>query len=260
MFKKIVGKVGRFTISYLNSLGNLTIMSMKAFISIRKTSTYIDQVIESFIYIGRDSLPLLVTTSLFMGLVVGVQIGMQSGSLTPPWVEGGIILRLVLLEMGPIISGLVLAGRVSSGISSEIGEMNVTEQIDALRTTAIDPVEYLVMPRVLAGMFAVPILIIWGDIISILFGFVSTYFSIGLTWSGFLKGMRSAFAPTDVYTSIIKGFVFGIIMTLFGCYFGLQAKHGAKGVGRSTTYAVIWASIVIIVMDYIISAALFFVW
>ncbi len=260
MLEKTINRVGIFAVSYFNSLGNLTIMSIKALLAVRKTRTYIDQVIESFMYIARDSLPLLIITSAFMGLVVGVQIGMQSGPLTPPWIEGGIIIRLVLLEMGPIISGLVLAGRISAGISSEIGEMNVTEQIDALHTTAIDPVEYIVMPRILTGMIAVPILIIWGDIISIFFGFVSTNISIGLTWAGFLKGMRSSFVPTDIYTSIIKGFVFGIIMTSFGCFFGLQAKHGAKGVGKSTTNAVIWSSIVIIIMDYIISAALFFVW
>lgn len=260
MLKRFIKEIGGIAVSFINSLGNLTIMSFKALIAVRKSHTYIDQIIESFVYIGKDSLALLVTTSLFMGLVIGVHIGSQTLNLTPPWVEGGIILKLVLLEMGPIISGLVLAGRVGAGISSEIGEMNVTEQIDALRSTAIDPIEYIVMPRVLAGMFAIPILIIWGDLISILFGFISTSLSIGLTWSGFVKGMESVFEPTDVYTSIIKGFIFGIIITLFGCYFGLQAKQGAKGVGKATTYAVVWSSIVIIIMDFIISVSLLLIW
>lgn len=254
-----IRKIGRLAISFLTSLGRLSIMGMKTLLAVKKVHIYADQITESFTYIGRDSFPLLLASSAFMGLVVGLQIGMGSGPLTPAWVEGGVVIKLVLLEMGPIIFGLLLAGRVSSGIASEIGEMNVTEQIDALRTAAIDPVEYIVMPRVLAGVLAVPILIVWGDIISILFAYASMYLSVGMAWSGFLEGMRAAFVPKDMYTSVIKGFVFGLIITLFGCYFGLQASHGAKGVGRSTTFAVIWASIVIIILDYGISAALFLV-
>ena len=244
----------------MDSVGNFTVMSFKTFVALKKVATYADQVLKSFIYVGRDSIPLLVTSSVFMGLVVGLQVGKGAGPLTPPWVIGGIVVRLVFLEMGPIIFGLLLAGRISAGISSEIGEMNVTEQIDALRTSAIDPVEYIVMPRLLAGILAVPILIVWGDLISIILGFVSTYFAIGLSWSTFLKGMRDGFVSTDMYTSIIKGFVFGIIITLFGSYFGLKAEHGAKGVGRATTYAVIWSSMILIIVDYLLSAILSFIW
>lgn len=260
MLKTLIIKIGKFTYSFFNSIGDFTVMSIKTMIALKKVPTYIEQVIKSFVYIGKDSTPLLVTSAVFMGLVVGLQVGMGAGPFTPPWVEGGIIIKLVLLEMGPIIFGLLLAGRVSSGISSEIGEMNVTEQIDALRTSAIDPIEYIVMPRLLSGFFAVPLLIIWGDIISIIFAFISTYFTNGLTWPGFVKGMRSGFVPTDMYTSVIKGFVFGIIIILLGCFFGLRAQHGAKGVGKATTSAVIWSSIVLIIMDYLISAILSFIW
>ncbi len=259
MFKRILTRIGTLTVSFLSSLGNVSIVSVKALIAVRKIHTYTDQLIESFIYIGRDSLPLLLASSAFLGLVVGLQIGIGASPLTPRWVQGGIIIKLIFLEMGPVVFGLLLAGRISSGISSEIGEMSVTEQIDALRTSAIDPVEYIVMPRVLAGTVAVPMLIVWGDIVSILSAFASDHMSTGLTWATFVMGMREAFVPKDLYTSVVKGVIFGMVITLFGCYFGLQAKHGAKGVGKSTTYAVIWASIVIIIMDYAISAGLFLV-
>lgn len=260
MLKNIVLEIGKITISFFYFIGDLMIMSTRAIIAVKKIPTYTEQLIKNFGYIGRDSLPLLVTSSVFMGLVVGLQVGMGAGPFTPPWVMGGIIIKLVFLEMGPIIFGLLLANRVSAGISSEIGEMNVTEQIDALRTSAIDPIEYIVMPRLLASVLAVPILIVWGDLISLIFAFISTYFTEGLTWTGFVKGMRGGFAPTDMYTSIIKGVVFGIIIALIGCYFGLQAKHGAKGVGKATTFAVIWSSIILIIMDYLISAILSFIW
>ncbi len=260
MFKKLTIKVGKSTISFFSSIGDLALMSFKTASALKKAPTYMEQVVKSFNYVGINSLPLLLTSAVFMGLVVGLQVGMGSGPLTPPWVEGGIIIKLVLLEMGPIVFGLLLAGRISAGIAAETGEMNVTEQIDALRTSAIDPVEYIVMPRLLAGIIAIPLLIVWGDLISIFFGFVSTHFITGLSWPGYVKGMRGGFHSTDMYTSIIKGFVFGIIITQFGCYFGINARHGAKGVGRATTNAVIWASIILIIVDYLLSGILSLIW
>ena len=260
MIKKNIRSIGRASILYFEGLGSLTLLFFRGLIAIRKSLRYMDQIVDSFLYIGRFSMPIIAITSIFMGLVLGVQIGTQISPETPRWVEGGLILRAVLLEMGPIVTGLILSGRVGSGIASEIGEMKVTEQIDAFRTTGIDPVEFLVMPRLAAGMIAIPVLVIYADAITLYFGFVSSYFTINLTWAGFVKGMRHVFLATDIYTSIIKGFIFSFVITAFGCYFGLNARHGARGVGRATTHAVIWSSIVILILDYIISAVLFFIW
>jgi len=260
MINEKIRTVGRASIAYFEGLGSLTLLFFHSLIASRKSFKFIDQIIDGFLYIGRFSIPIIIITSVFMGLVLGVQIGTQISPETPRWVEGGLILRAVLLEMGPVITGLILAGRVASGIASEIGEMKVTEQIDAFRTTGIDPVEFLVMPRLVAGMIAIPVLVIYADTIAVLFGFISSYFTINLTWAGFVKGMRHVFVATDVYTSIIKGFIFSIVITTFGNYFGLNAGHGARGVGKATTHAVIWASIVILILDYIISAVLFFIW
>jgi len=260
MLSSLFESIGSISIAYFQSLGRLTTLSVKSVLAMRRVHLYMEQVVGAFIYIGRYSFPIVFITSMFMGLVLGVQIGTQIGPSTPKWAEGGLIFRSVLLEMGPVVTGLILAGRVSSGIASEIGAMKVTEQIDALRTTAINPVEFLVMPRVLAGMIAIPVLVIYSDTIAVLFGFVSSYFTIDLSWAGFVKGVRHVFVPTDVFTSIIKGYFFGVIVTIFGCFFGLEAGHGARGVGRATTHAVIWASIVVLILDYIISALLFFIW
>ncbi len=260
MIKKLIITIGRLAITYFHQLGCLTILSFQSFFAIRKAPLYMAQIVDGFVYIGRYSIPIIIITSAFMGLVLGVQIGTQISPETPRWAEGGLILRAILLEMGPVVTGLILAGRVSSGIASEIGAMKVTEQIDALRTTAINPVEFLVMPRLVAGMIAIPVLVIYADAIAIFSGFISSYFTIQLTWTGFVKGMRHVFVATDVYTSIIKGFIFGIAITLFGCYFGMETGHGARGVGKATTHAVVWASIIILILDYIISAVLFFIW
>lgn len=258
--KKIINKIGRLTIAFFESYGQLTIMATQALIAFRKMPQYINQIVYQFIYIGRRSLPIVVITSLFIGLALGVQIGTQMSASTPAWVEGGLILRSVLLEMGPIIIGLILSGRVASGIASELGAMKVTEQIDALRVLAIDPIEYLVMPRMVAALIAIPVLLVFSDTIAIFSGYISSHFTIHLSWEGFIKGMRHVFQENDVYTSLIKALIFGQVIILFGSFFGLNSKRGAKGVGQATTLAVVWSSLEILALDYIISAILFFVW
>jgi phospholipid/cholesterol/gamma-HCH transport system permease protein len=238
----------------------MTIMIATALLALRRLPRYLEQVVEQYIYIGKRSLPLIVVSAVFMGLLMGVQIGTQMSETTPAWVEGGLILRTVLLEMGPIIMGIVLSGRVGSGIASELGTMKITEQVDALRTMGINPIEYLVMPRLLSGVIAFTTLIVFFDFLAIISAFVSSYFTIDMTWAGFVRGMRTSYVQTDIFTSLIKAFIFGFLVTGFGTFFGLETKTGAKGVGSATTNAVIWSSIAIIVLDYIISATLYMVW
>lgn len=235
-------------------------MIATALLALRRLPRYLEQVVEQYIYIGKRSLPLIVVSAVFMGLLMGVQIGTQMSETTPAWVEGGLILRTVLLEMGPIIMGIVLSGRVGSGIASELGTMKITEQVDALRTMGINPIEYLVMPRLLSGVIAFTTLIVFFDFLAIISAFVSSYFTIDMTWAGFVRGMRTSYVQTDIFTSLIKAFIFGFLVTGFGTFFGLETKTGAKGVGSATTNAVIWSSIAIIVLDYIISATLYMVW
>jgi phospholipid/cholesterol/gamma-HCH transport system permease protein len=253
-------RIGRVTEDFLRSYGRLTRMVLLALYALRKAPTYISEVVDQYMYIGKRSLPLITVSAVFMGLLMGVQLGTQMSPTTPAWVEGGLILRTVLLEMGPIIMGVVLAGRVGSGIASEIGTMKVTEQVDALRTMGIDPVEYLVMPRLLSGTIAFTMMIVFFDFLAIMASFVSSYFTIDMSWSGFVKGMRAEYVQTDVYTTLIKAFIFGFVIIIFGTFFGLETKMGAKGVGASTTRAVMWSAIGIIVLDYVISAVLYMMW
>ncbi len=258
--KNLMIKIGSKTIGFLKAYGRLTIMAVDSLLAFRKIPHYTQQIVEQFVYIGRRSLPLVILTSIFIGLALGVQIGTQMAPSTPAWIEGGLILRSMLLEMGPIIIGLILAGRISSGIASELGAMKVTEQIDALRVLAIDPVEYLVMPRMVAALVAIPVLLVFANTFGILSGYLSSHFTIHLTWEGFIKGMRHVFDERDIYTSLIKAVIFGQVIILFGSYFGMNSERGAKGVGNATTHAVVWSSLEILALDYIISAILFFIW
>lgn len=258
--KHLLIRLGHYTLLFFRTYGRMTIMIATALLALRRLPRYLEQVVEQYIYIGKRSLPLIVVSAVFMGLLMGVQIGTQMSETTPAWVEGGLILRTVLLEMGPIIMGIVLSGRVGSGIASELGTMKITEQVDALRTMGINPIEYLVMPRLLSGVIAFTTLIVFFDFLAIISAFVSSYFTIDMTWAGFVRGMRTSYVQTDIFTSLIKAFIFGFLVTGFGTFFGLETKTGAKGVGSATTNAVIWSSIAIIVLDYIISATLYMVW
>ncbi len=252
--------VGRNAARFMTAYGQVTILLFQTLVAFRKIPTYLPQIVEQYSNIERRSRPLVIVAASAMGFILGIQIGTQMDAATPKWYEGGLILRSVLLEMGPLIMALVLSGRVGSGIAAELGAMQVTEQIDALRVMAVDPVEFLVMPRIVAGLVAVPVLVIFAELVAILSGYVSAYFTIHLSWDGFMKGMTRAFAITDVFASLIKSTIFGVVFILFGCFFGMTAKRGAKGVGSSTTLAFVWSSVAILVLDYVISAVLFFIW
>ncbi len=247
---------GRAALTFFSYYGRFTIMSVQSFWAMRKIHIYHPQIVDEFIVIGRRSFPIVSITAIFMGLVLGVQIGTQMGSMTAKYVEGGLVLRAILLEMGPVITAVVVAGRAGAGIASELGTMVVTEQVDALRTMAISPIEILVMPRLVAGIFAIPALTVFSIAFSVFAGFVSTKFAINLDYAGFLKGMRMAFHQHDVFISLLKSLVFGIIVVLASCFWGLQSGKGARGVGNATTSAVVTSLLAIFILDYIISALL----
>lgn len=256
MIRNVLETYGRSGKTFFTYYGKLTIMSVQSFLAIHKMPIYRLQIIDEFIVIGRRSFPIVSITAIFMGLVLGVQIGTQMSSMTAKYVEGGLVLRAILLEMGPVITAVVIAGRAGAGIASELGTMVVTEQVDALRTMAIDPIEILVMPRLIAGIFAIPALTVFSNIFSISAGFISTKFAINLDYDGFVKGMRMAFHGHDVFISLFKSLIFGIVIILLSCFWGLNSGKGARGVGLATTSAVVSSLIAIFVLDYIISALL----
>jgi phospholipid/cholesterol/gamma-HCH transport system permease protein len=252
-------EIGSAFDTFFTEVGRAAIMTFNALAAIRKTRNYVQQIVEQFIQIGRRSLPLVLVTSVFVGLAIGVQVGFQMTGFTPHWMAGGMILRTLLIDLGPITIGLVLSGRISAGVAAELGTMKVTEQIEALRGFGIDPIEYLITPRLIAAMFAVPTLLVFSNFTAIIASYYSCHMTISLSWNEFVQGMRYSFYPSDLETSLIKGFVFGIVIVISGSFFGLNSQRGAKGVGTAATMAVVWASIAVFVLDYLISAILFYI-
>ena len=206
---------------------------------------------------GVNSLPLVLVTSIFTGGVSAVQAAYQFSDYVPMRYLGTAVGKAVVIELGPVLTALVVAGRVGASIAAEIGTMKVTEQIDALETLALDPVRYLVVPRFVAGFFMLPILVIFSDFIAILGGLAVSTFFLGLSSYTFLNGLKMFFHLSDVFGGLIKAFVFGSIIAIIGCYQGFKTEGGAEGVGRSTTRAVVLASVLILISDYIIASILF---
>ena len=257
--KKIISNIGSYSILAFTNIGILALMMFRAVASIKKAPKFVPQIVEQFVYIGRKSLVLVIVTSIFIGLAIGVEVGFQMTGFTPHWMAGGLILRTILIDLGPITLGLVLSGRISAGIASELGTMKVTEQIDALRSFAIDPVEFLILPRLIAALFAVPALLIFSNFTSIFFGYYSCHMTISLPWASFVKGLRFSYNFNDVIISLIKAFIFAIVIVISGSFFGLNSQRGAKGVGKATTQAVVWASIMVFVLDYVVSLIMFYI-
>ena len=191
--------------------------------------------------------------AVFTGLVTAVQSAYQITTYTPQYLIGSVVLQTVVIELAPVLIGLILAGRVGAGTAAELGTMRVSGQILALESLALDPIGFLVMPRVLAGLVMLPILVIFTDILAVMSGMMMTISKLSLTQFDFIKGMRLVFTPHDIFVGLIKAAAFGFIITLLGSYFGLNAKNGAKGVGISTTLSVISASAMILVLDYVVA-------
>jgi len=213
--------------------------------------------VDQMIYIGTRSVPIVILTSFFTGLVSSVQAAYQMEStITPKWFVGSLVGETILLELAPVITALVLAGRIGATITAEIGTMRVTEQIDALETLSIDPIAYLVFPRVFAALVMFPIIIIISDIFGILGGIFAANNALDVDTYQFMKGFKMWFKPWDAWYGIIKGLSFGLAITSISCYFGFYTKGGAQGVGNSTTSTVVTSCVAIMILDYILASLL----
>ncbi|MBD3169568.1 MAG: MlaE family lipid ABC transporter permease subunit [candidate division Zixibacteria bacterium] len=214
-------------------------------------------VLEQMLFMGVNSLPLVIFTSIFTGAVSAVQAAYQFHNYVPLRYLGTAVGKAVVIELGPVLTGLVVAGRVGAAIAAELGTMKVTEQIDALETMALDPVEFLVMPRYLAGLIMLPVLTVFADVVAILGGLAVSVWFVGVSSYTFLNGFKSFFEMQDLFAGLFKAGVFGSIIAIIGCYQGFITEGGAEGVGESTTRAVVLSSVLILVSDYMIAHLLF---
>ena len=225
---------------------------------IRHLYLYRHQVLLQCYAVGVGSLPLVCLISAFSGMAVAIQMAYQMESYVPDYMVGSIVVRSVVLVLSPILIGLVLAGRVGAGIASELGTMKVSEQVDALTSMAVDPVGYLMLPRILAGLTMIPVLVIFSSFVSIMTGFGMSVIKMDITVTDFIKGMKLDFMVYDIFVGLIKSTVYGGVLTFVGAYMGLQTQGGAQGVGQSATSAVVVSSALILILDYFLTLALLY--
>ncbi len=212
---------------------------------------------EQMLFMGVNSLPLVIFTSVFTGAVSAVQAAYQFQNFIPMRYLGTAVGKAVIIELGPVLTALVVAGRVGASIAAELGTMKVTEQIDALETMALDPVRYLVVPRFMAGIIMLPVLTIVADLVAILGGLVVAVNFLNLSSYTFLNGVKLFFDLQDLFAGLIKSVSFGGIIAIIGCFQGFRTTGGAEGVGISTTRAVVLSSILILLTDYAIATIIF---
>jgi len=207
--------------------------------------------------VGFDSLLLITVTSAFTGLVTSVQASYQTSGYIPTSLIGVLVAKSTMIELAPVLTGLVLAGKIGASIAAEIGTMKVSEQIDALQTMAIDPFDYLYLPRVIAGVLMFPLLTIFSNFIGIISAFLLSVIKYDVNSFSFFFNMKNFFLPADLWGGLVKAALFGFIITSLGTYFGSRTKDGAEGVGNAATVTVVYSSILVLITDFLVATLLF---
>ena len=214
-------------------------------------------VVDQMYIIGVQSLLLVLIVSVFTGAVAAVQAAYQFSTVVPLKYIGSVILRSVIIELGPVLTALIVGGRVGAAIAAELGTMRVTEQIDALEAMAINPVRYLVVPRVVAAVILLPVLTMIANAVAIFGGYVVSVTSIGVTTHTYVRGLQDFFYVKDLWSGLIKAVFFGAIIGWMGCYYGFRTEGGAEGVGVATTRAVVSSCVLVLILDYLLASVLF---
>jgi len=249
--------LGGNALELVTEVGAAGLLLWRSSLALRKFGRSVPLVVEQMRRIGVDSLPLVIITAVFTGAVTAVQAAYQLKEFVPKIYLGVAIYKSVTIELGPVLTALVVGGRVSASIAAELGTMRVTEQIDAMDAMAIDPVRYLVMPRIVAALIMLPIVTIFADVLAISGGFVVANLSLDVSVKTFVEGMKLYFFPHDVLGGLFKAFVFGGIIAVMGCTAGLRTFGGAVGVGRAATRAVVASCVLILISDYVLATLLF---
>ncbi len=250
--------IGRRGVSFISTLGGLCVMLGKFVISLKSIPRSIKIIFQQLYVIGVRSLPLVIVISVFVGAVAAWQAAYQFKFIGAPLrLLGHAVGKAVVIELSPVLSGLVVAGRVGAGITAELGTMRVTEQIDALDSMGISPIRYLVMPRMLACVLMMPLLVFFSNVIAILGGLVICVLGVDVSSETFLNGFQSSFNISDFINGLIKAAVFGLLIGLVGCYEGFRAGGGAQGVGQATTNSVVISCVLILVFNLIFAMLMF---
>jgi phospholipid/cholesterol/gamma-HCH transport system permease protein len=252
-----LASIGRSTLALLASIGHLTLYIGETLSHAVRPPFYWRELATQLLRIGYFSLPVVGMTALFTGAALALQIYAGGSRFSAEAVVPQIVAIGMVRELGPVLGGLMVTGRVAAAIAAELGTMKVTEQIDALTTLSTHPMKYLTVPRVLAATIAMPILAAIGNIIGVMGGFLVGVTQLGFNPATYIKNTVDFLEPIDIWSGLVKAAVFGFILAIMGCYHGMNSGRGAQGVGQATTNAVVSASVLILAANFILTNLFF---
>jgi phospholipid/cholesterol/gamma-HCH transport system permease protein len=257
MISIAVQSIGRKTLTFLQEFGQV----VQLFVDIIKSTPQLIRSRKNFFYqlehIGVNSIPLVLIIATFTGAVSAWQGAYQLKGIAPLSFLGSATSRSIITELGPVLTAVVIAGRVGASIAAELGSMKVTEQIDALETMGINPAAFLATPRFYASLLMMPILVIFADAVAVVGAYFISNFFLGVSFNVFFESARRYFAFSDFMFGLIKGMIFGGFTALLGCHIGFHTEGGAEGVGLSTIRSFVISSALILILDYILWTIIF---
>ncbi len=246
---RLVSKIGKASQTVAKHAGQMGLLVWSIILSLARLRVSFRDVLNQVYIMGVQSVPIVVITAILAGIVTSQQGGYQFTGSVPLYVMGSIVVESVVLELGPVLTAVVLVGRVGARITAELGTMEVSEQIDAFYSLGRDPISVLVAPRVVAGIFVVPVLTAIAIIVGIFAGLYSAHLTLGLGSESFWYGARLFWHNWDIVYSLTKALAFGLAIPLISCHMGLQTTGGASGVGRTTTASVMFMTLTVLIVD-----------
>lgn len=247
---------GRAVLDALSAVGRFAALMAELFRGLAEWRVWVPRAFDEAWNIGIGSLFIVLLISSFAGAVTALQAGYQFTGSIPIYVVGSLVTESVVLELGPVLVGLILAGRIGASYAAELGTMRVTEQIDALESLGRSPASYLLVPRVVACLVMIPVLTVFADVVAVGAGWIAAKQALPITDADFIYGARVFWRPFDATYSITKAFFFAAAIALISCYRGYTTKQGAEGVGRATTGAVVTSSVLILLLDTVLAKLL----
>jgi phospholipid/cholesterol/gamma-HCH transport system permease protein len=251
------GALGRRAIAAFASIGQISLFLMESLKATFSRPYYLKQTVHQLFRVGFLSLPIVTLTAIFTGIVLALQTYTGFARFSATGAVPTVIVLSIVRELGPVLTGLMIAGRVGAAMAAEVGTMNVTDQIDAMRTLHTDPYHYLIAPRILASIISLPLLVVVADTIGVYGGYLISTLYLDFNESYYINQTFQFLYFSDVFSGLIKAFFFGAAVSTIGCYCGYTALRGAEGVGVAATKSVVLASISIFILNYILTVLLF---
>jgi phospholipid/cholesterol/gamma-HCH transport system permease protein len=253
----VLAAIGRAVLDACRITGSIFIFAASGLSHLVRPPFYGRLFGRALLEIGYFSLPVVALTAIFTGMVLALQSYTGFARFSAEGAIASLVVLSVTRELGPVLAGLMVAGRIGASFAAELGTMRVTDQIDALSTLSTNPMKYLVAPRLLAGIIALPLLVVIADILGVMGGFIVATLKLGFVPDLYVRNTIDFMQTQDVVSGLAKAAVFGFLITLMGCYQGYNSRGGAQGVGAATTNAVVTASILILAFDYLLTVVFF---